>query len=85
MSDDGGSISSFPLKEVRRRPNKRRKAPKGKLEVVVTDELVERVEGALFESCQTGKIGDGKIFVLPVDDAVRIRTNERGDTAITNE
>ena len=36
MSDDRGSVSSFPLKEVRRRPNKRRKAPKGKLEAVVT-------------------------------------------------
>lgn len=59
--------------------------PKLRLEVVVTDEFVERVEAALFESCQTGKIGDGKIFVSPVEDAVRIRTNERGDTAIMNE
>jgi len=58
--------------------------PKIKLEVVVVDELAEKVELALIESCQTGKIGDGKIFVQPIDTAVRIRTDERGDAAITN-
>ena len=58
--------------------------PKIKLEVVVVDELAEKVELALIESCQTGKIGDGKIFVQPIDTAVRIRTDERGDAAITD-
>ena len=57
--------------------------PKIKLEVVVVDELAEKVELALIESCQTGKIGDGKIFVQSIDTAVRIRTDERGDSAIT--
>ena len=57
--------------------------PKIKLEVVVVDELAEKAESALIESCQTGKIGDGKIFVQSIDTAVRIRTDERGDSAIT--
>ena len=56
--------------------------PKIKLEVVVPDELVEKVTVALTDAARTGKIGDGKIFVLPVDDAIRIRTGERGDTAL---
>ncbi|MBW2424454.1 MAG: P-II family nitrogen regulator, partial [Deltaproteobacteria bacterium] len=58
--------------------------PKLKLEVVVPDDQVEKVALALQESCQTGKIGDGKIFVLPVEDAIRIRTGEHGDLAVTN-
>ena len=57
--------------------------PKIKLEVVVPDELVEKVTVALTDAARTGKIGDGKIFVLPVDDAIRIRTGERGDTALS--
>ena len=56
--------------------------PKLKLEIVVADDQAEKVVVALQESCQTGKIGDGKIFVLPVDDAVRIRTGEHGDAAV---
>ena len=56
--------------------------PKLKLEVVVADDLAEKVVLALQEACQTGKIGDGKIFVLPVEDAVRIRTGEHGDAAV---
>ena len=56
--------------------------PKLKLEVVVADDQAEKVVLALQESCQTGKIGDGKIFVLPVEDAVRIRTGEHGDAAV---
>ena len=56
--------------------------PKLKLEVVVSDDQAEKVVLALQESCQTGKIGDGKIFVLPVEDAVRIRTGEHGDLAV---
>jgi nitrogen regulatory protein P-II 1 len=57
--------------------------PKIKLEVVVPEEMVEKVTLALTESARTGKIGDGKIFVIPVEDAVRIRTGERGETALT--
>ncbi len=56
--------------------------PKIKLEIVVSEDLVEKVTGALLESCQTGRIGDGKIFVLPVEEAVRIRTGERGGDAV---
>jgi len=56
--------------------------PKIKLEIVVGDDALEKVTLALQEACQTGRIGDGKIFVLPVEDAVRIRTGERGDAAV---
>jgi nitrogen regulatory protein P-II 1 len=58
--------------------------PKIKLEIVVADDLVEKVTNALLESCQTGRIGDGKIFVLPVDQALRIRTGEQGDAAVAS-
>jgi len=57
--------------------------PKLKLEVVVPDDDVEKVTSALAESARTGKIGDGKIFVMPVEDAVRVRTGERGDAALS--
>jgi len=57
--------------------------PKIKLEVVVPDEAVEKVTVALTRAARTGKIGDGKIFVLPVEESVRIRTGERGDAALT--
>ena len=57
--------------------------PKLKLEIVVPDDLAEKVGIRLLEACQTGRIGDGKIFVLPVEDAMRIRTGERGDAAIS--
>jgi len=56
--------------------------PKVKLEVVVEDALVERVVEAIQNAAQTGRIGDGKIFVIPVETAVRIRTGERGADAI---
>ncbi|NPA39617.1 MAG: P-II family nitrogen regulator [Thermodesulfobacteria bacterium] len=56
--------------------------PKVKIEVVVKDEDVEKVIEAILESAYTGKIGDGKIFVLPVEDVVRVRTKERGESAI---
>ena len=56
--------------------------PKVKLEIVVTDETKDRVVDAIVKAAQTGKIGDGKVFVMPVDDVVRIRTNEHGDTAV---
>jgi nitrogen regulatory protein P-II 1 len=56
--------------------------PKVKLEVVVDDNLVARVVEAIANAAQTGRIGDGKIFVIPVEDALRIRTGERGSDAI---
>ncbi len=56
--------------------------PKIKIEVVVPDDLVDKVRAAIQSAAKTGKIGDGKIFVLPVLEAVRIRTGERGDDAI---
>jgi nitrogen regulatory protein PII len=56
--------------------------PKVKIEVVVADEVVGRVVEAIVKAAKTGKIGDGKVFVLPIEDAVRIRTDERGDAAL---
>jgi nitrogen regulatory protein P-II 1 len=57
--------------------------PKLKLELLVTDDQVEKVTRALCQSAGTGKIGDGKIFILPADDVIRIRTGERGDAALS--
>ena len=56
--------------------------PKVKLEVVVDDGLVDRVVEAIAAAARTGRIGDGKIFVLAVEQAIRIRTDERGPDAI---
>jgi nitrogen regulatory protein P-II 1 len=56
--------------------------PKIKIEVVVTDALVEGALGAIVKSAKTGKIGDGKVFVSPVEEAIRIRTEESGEKAI---
>jgi nitrogen regulatory protein P-II 1 len=56
--------------------------PKIKLEVVVPDALVSDVVKAIQEAAHSGRVGDGKIFVLPVDEAVRIRTGETGEDAI---
>jgi nitrogen regulatory protein P-II 1 len=56
--------------------------PKVKLEVVVDDALAEKVVEAIQNAAQTGRIGDGKIFVLPVDTAIRIRTGERDADAV---
>lgn len=56
--------------------------PKIKVEVVVPDELVNRAVDAIEKSAKTGRIGDGKIFVLPVDEVIRIRTGEHGEGAI---
>jgi len=56
--------------------------PKAKIEVVVEDSLVDNVVEAIAESARTGRIGDGKIFVLDVEQAVRIRTGDRGADAI---
>ena len=57
-------------------------APKLKIEVVVADEVVEKVVDAVQEAARTGNIGDGKIFILPVEEVVRIRTGETGEAAI---
>jgi nitrogen regulatory protein P-II 1 len=56
--------------------------PKLKLEIVLPDNAVEAAVNAISKSARTGKIGDGKIFVLPVEQALRIRTEERGDQAV---
>jgi nitrogen regulatory protein P-II 1 len=56
--------------------------PKVKLEIVVNDDLVHPVLEAIERTAKTGRIGDGKIFVIPVDEVVRIRTGERGEEAI---
>jgi len=56
--------------------------PKVKLELVVADTVVDAAIKAIVESAKTGKIGDGKVFVLPVENAVRIRTGETGDQAV---
>jgi nitrogen regulatory protein P-II 1 len=53
-----------------------------KLEIVVPDQMVHQVIDAIEKSAKTGRIGDGKIFVMPVDEAVRIRTGERAEEAI---
>ena len=56
--------------------------PKVKIEVLLPEELLSDALDAIMESAQTGKIGDGKIFVTTVDEVIRIRTNERGEEAI---
>ncbi|NUE66098.1 P-II family nitrogen regulator [Snodgrassella sp. ESL0253] len=56
--------------------------PKIKIEIVLVDELVERAVEAIITSARTGKVGDGKIFVSPVDEVVRIRTGESGSAAV---
>ena len=56
--------------------------PKIKLEVIVADEVVEGAVKAISEAAKTGKIGDGKIFILPVENAIRIRTGETGSQAV---
>jgi len=56
--------------------------PKLKIEIIVSSEQVEQVIDTIVAAAQTGKIGDGKIFVLPVEHVVRVRTGERGQEAI---
>ena len=56
--------------------------PKVKFEIVVADDRVQKAVDAIVASAKTGKIGDGKVFVLPIEDAIRIRTEERGESAI---
>jgi nitrogen regulatory protein P-II 1 len=64
------------------KPGEFRFHPKMKVEMVVLDSDVQRIVDAITKSLKSNQIGEGKIFVLPVDDAVRTRTNERGDDAI---
>ncbi len=56
--------------------------PKLKVEVIVDDELVEQATDAIVKTARTGKFGDGKIFIFPVDEAIRIRTGEQGVNAV---
>ena len=56
--------------------------PKAKLEVVVSDDIRDKVVTAIVNAAKTGKIGDGKVFVSSIDDAIRIRTEEKGDSAV---
>ena len=56
--------------------------PKVKFEIVLDDSNVQAAVNAIIKSARTGKIGDGKVFVLPIDEAIRIRTEERGPQAI---
>lgn len=56
--------------------------PKVKVEIVVPDDVVAKTSEVIVKAAKTGKIGDGKIFVLPIDEAIRIRTDERGDGAV---
>jgi nitrogen regulatory protein PII len=56
--------------------------PKVKLEVAVADELLEKAVDAIVQAANTGRIGDGKIFVFDVEETIRIRTGERGPDAV---
>ena len=56
--------------------------PKVKIEIAIQDDIVSKAAEAIVKSAKTGKIGDGKVFVLPIEEAIRIRTDERGDTAL---
>jgi nitrogen regulatory protein P-II 1 len=56
--------------------------PKVKVEIVVSDAMVEKAVSAITSAAKTGKIGDGKIFILPMENAIRIRTEESGESAI---
>ena len=55
---------------------------KARIEIVVNDAEVDKVTKAIREAAYTGKVGDGKIFIYPVDDVIRIRTAEKGDSAV---
>ena len=56
--------------------------PKVKIEIVVADDVKAKTVEAIVKAAKTGKIGDGKVFVVPIEDAVRIRTDERGEAAV---
>ena len=56
--------------------------PKVKIEIAVSDDMAGKAVEAIVKAAKTGKIGDGKVFILPLEEAVRIRTDERGDGAV---
>ncbi|MCK4774433.1 MAG: P-II family nitrogen regulator [Candidatus Krumholzibacteria bacterium] len=56
--------------------------PKSRLEIVVSDDMVEQVIEVIQKVASTGQVGDGKIFVIPIEDVIRIRTGESGDAAV---
>jgi nitrogen regulatory protein P-II 1 len=56
--------------------------PKVMIDIAVPDEMVKKTTDAIKAGARTGKIGDGKIFIIPLDDAIRIRTEEQGESAI---
>jgi nitrogen regulatory protein P-II 1 len=56
--------------------------PKVKIEIIAKDDMVQQILSTIAEAAKTGRIGDGKIFVTPVDEVIRIRTGERGEEAI---
>ena len=56
--------------------------PKIKIEIIATDGMVEAVVGAILKAAKTGQVGDGKIFVSPIDDVIRVRTEESGEDAL---
>jgi nitrogen regulatory protein P-II 1 len=56
--------------------------PKVEIQVVVADEVVGRVVETILSTAKTGSIGDGKIFIIPIEDAIRVRTGERGENAL---
>lgn len=56
--------------------------PKVKIEVAVADNMVERTVEAIINAARTGRIGDGKIFIMPLDEVIRIRTGERGEDGV---
>ena len=56
--------------------------PKLKIEIIVSDDMAEEAISVITKTAQTGKIGDGKIFLSTIDDVVRIRTGERGNSAV---
>ena len=56
--------------------------PKAKIEIAVSDDMKEKAVTAIATAAKTGKIGDGKIFVTPLDEVIRIRTDEHGDAAL---
>lgn len=56
--------------------------PKSKIEIVIASDRVEETVNAIVEAARTGKIGDGKVFIYPIEEAIRIRSNERGEQAL---
>ncbi len=56
--------------------------PKVKIEIAVADDILDKVVATIAKAAKTGKIGDGKIFITPLEEVLRIRTDERGDAAV---